>query len=53
MWILRIALLGTVALGLGCSKDGGVIVGRGTHDELLATCPTYVEIVTSQREAAA
>lgn len=32
--------------------DGGVIVGRGTHDQLLATCPTYVEIVTSQREAA-
>ena len=36
--------------------DDGRIVGRGTHDELLATCPTYVEIVDSQlstEEAAA
>ncbi len=31
--------------------DGGKIVGRGTHTELLATCPTYAEIVTSQAEA--
>ena len=30
--------------------DGGTIVGRGTHTELLATCPTYREIVTSQTE---
>ncbi len=28
--------------------DGGVAVGVGTHDELLATCPTYGEIVASQ-----
>ncbi|MER7211312.1 ABC transporter ATP-binding protein [Streptosporangium sp. NPDC020072] len=28
--------------------DDGVVVGRGTHDELLASCPTYVEIVESQ-----
>ena len=28
--------------------DDGVVVGMGTHDELLATCPTYVEIVESQ-----
>lgn len=28
--------------------DDGVIVGRGTHDELLATCETYQEIVWSQ-----
>ncbi|WP_107764573.1 ABC transporter ATP-binding protein [Nocardioides terrigena] len=28
-------------------EDGGV-VGRGTHDELLATCGTYREIVESQ-----
>jgi ATP-binding cassette, subfamily B, multidrug efflux pump len=28
--------------------DHGRIVGRGTHDELLATNPTYQEIVTSQ-----
>jgi len=30
--------------------DGGTLVGRGTHAELLATCPTYAEIVTSQTE---
>lgn len=28
--------------------DDGVVVGRGTHDELLATCSTYGEIVASQ-----
>ncbi len=28
--------------------DGGVLVGRGTHAELLESCPTYQEIVTSQ-----
>jgi ATP-binding cassette, subfamily B, multidrug efflux pump len=31
--------------------DGGRVVGRGTHRELLATCPTYVEIVNSQLQA--
>jgi ATP-binding cassette subfamily B protein len=31
--------------------EDGAIVGRGTHDELLETCPTYVEIVESQRSA--
>jgi ATP-binding cassette subfamily B protein len=31
--------------------DGGRVVGSGRHDELLATCPTYVEIVESQRGA--
>ena len=31
--------------------DNGRVVGTGTHDELLATCPTYVEIVESQRAA--
>jgi ATP-binding cassette subfamily B protein len=30
--------------------DGGKLVGRGTHNELVATCPTYAEIVTSQTE---
>ena len=29
--------------------DGGAIVGRGRHTELLASCPTYAEIVESQR----
>ncbi len=28
--------------------DDGVVVGRGTHVELLESCPTYAEIVTSQ-----
>jgi ATP-binding cassette subfamily B multidrug efflux pump len=28
--------------------DDGEIVGTGTHDELLATCETYAEIVQSQ-----
>ena len=28
--------------------DDGMIVGRGSHTELLATCPTYAEIVESQ-----
>lgn len=31
--------------------DHGRIVGRGTHDELVATCPTYAEIVDSQLSA--
>ncbi|MEO7730005.1 MAG: ABC transporter ATP-binding protein, partial [Kofleriaceae bacterium] len=33
--------------------DAGAIVGRGRHAELLQRCPTYLEIVTSQREEAA
>ncbi|HLU54343.1 MAG TPA: ABC transporter ATP-binding protein [Pseudonocardia sp.] len=28
--------------------DDGAVVGIGTHDELLAGCPTYAEIVASQ-----
>jgi ATP-binding cassette subfamily B protein len=28
--------------------EDGVAVGTGTHQELLATCPTYAEIVASQ-----
>jgi ATP-binding cassette subfamily B protein len=31
--------------------EDGAIVGKGTHQELLGTCPTYVEIVESQRSA--
>ena len=31
--------------------DDGRIEGVGTHDQLLATCPTYVEIVESQLRA--
>ncbi len=31
--------------------DDGRIVGEGTHDELLAGCPTYAEIVASQFKA--
>jgi ATP-binding cassette subfamily B protein len=29
--------------------DDGELVGKGCHDDLLLTCPTYVEIVASQR----
>ncbi len=28
--------------------EDGVVVGRGTHQELLADCSTYQEIVASQ-----
>jgi ATP-binding cassette subfamily B protein len=28
--------------------EDGELVGRGTHDELIANCPTYAEIVQSQ-----
>jgi ATP-binding cassette subfamily B protein len=28
--------------------EDGEIIGRGTHDELLESCPTYTEIVESQ-----
>ena len=31
--------------------DDGAIVGQGRHDDLLKTCPTYVEIVESQLAA--
>jgi ATP-binding cassette subfamily B protein len=30
--------------------DSGKLVGKGTHAELVQTCPTYAEIVTSQTE---
>ncbi|WP_432520716.1 ABC transporter ATP-binding protein [Kineococcus sp. SYSU DK006] len=30
--------------------EGGRVVGRGTHAELLETCPTYQEIASSQLE---
>jgi ATP-binding cassette subfamily B multidrug efflux pump len=30
--------------------DAGKIVGKGTHAQLVQTCPTYAEIVTSQTE---
>ncbi len=32
--------------------DGGAIVGTGSHEELLRSCPTYAEIVESQSTAA-
>jgi ATP-binding cassette subfamily B multidrug efflux pump len=31
--------------------DDGELIGSGTHDELLLTCPTYAEIVDSQLSA--
>ena len=33
--------------------EDGEIVGIGTHEELLDTCPTYGEIVESQLKAEA
>jgi ATP-binding cassette subfamily B protein len=33
--------------------EDGVLVGLGTHAELIETCPTYAEIVESQLEAEA
>jgi ATP-binding cassette, subfamily B, multidrug efflux pump len=33
--------------------DEGTVVGVGTHDELMASCPTYAEIVTSQLQGEA
>jgi ATP-binding cassette subfamily B protein len=30
--------------------DSGKLVGKGTHAELVQTCPTYAEIVQSQAE---
>lgn len=33
--------------------EDGKVMGIGAHEELLATCPTYVEIVESQAEAKA
>ena len=33
--------------------DGGRVVGRGRHLQLIETCPTYAEIVDSQFERAA
>jgi ATP-binding cassette subfamily B protein len=32
--------------------EHGEVVGTGTHDQLLETCPTYAEIVDSQLSAA-
>jgi ATP-binding cassette subfamily B protein len=29
--------------------DDGVVVGDGTHEELVSSCPTYAEIVESQQ----
>ena len=29
--------------------ESGIVVGQGRHDELVDTCPTYAEIVSSQR----
>ena len=31
--------------------DEGAVVGKGTHDELLRSCPAYLEIAQSQLSA--
>jgi ATP-binding cassette subfamily B protein len=31
--------------------EDGLVVGRGTHESLLASCTTYQEIVASQLSA--
>jgi ATP-binding cassette subfamily B protein len=31
--------------------DSGTVVGLGRHDDLVDTCPTYLEIVQSQLAA--
>ncbi len=28
--------------------DNGMIVGKGTHEQLMKDCPTYIEIAESQ-----
>ena len=33
--------------------EDGLVVGLGSHDELLTSCPTYQEIVESQLKAEA
>jgi len=33
--------------------EDGAVVGIGTHDSLLGSCPTYAEIVQSQLAAEA
>ena len=33
--------------------DEGSVVGDGSHEELLRSCPTYREIATSQRSGRA
>ena len=33
--------------------EGGRIVGRGSHVELIGSCPTYAEIVASQNREVA
>ena len=41
-----------VATIVGASQilvlEAGSIVGRGTYDEFVVTCPTFAEIVASQ-----
>ena len=57
--VTRDAAVLVVAQRVGTVKDAdnilvldeGKLVGQGTHEELLLSCPTYQEIVTSQINA--
>lgn len=57
--VTREAAVLVVAQRVGTIKDAdnilvldeGRLVGQGTHEQLLETCPTYQEIVTSQLSA--
>ncbi|POH57231.1 ABC transporter ATP-binding protein [Arthrobacter glacialis] len=57
--VTRDAAVLVVAQRVGTIKDAdnilvldeGALVGQGTHEQLLESCPTYQEIVTSQMSA--
>ena len=48
---MKIILSGITTLGIElCARlqDEGRVVGQGTHEQLLATCPQYRDIAYSQ-----
>ena len=46
--IVKTTIAAVDATGAALVLEDGEMVGLGTHDELLRTCPTYIEIVESQ-----